>query len=272
MTLSDTTLEVLRTDLVSSIDAHNRGRSRRRMIAVVPVLALIGAAGLVLSSGDDTAAYALTARADGTIRVQVFPDFDDVEDLQASLAEQGLQTAVVQIRSHPSLEGVVEVVSHSNKATGALEFDNGEFVIDVAAAAGEIEILIYSPTKEGDTYQAAPSVFAPGQEFAGLHCAYPDRPLTTPDFEDRASEAGIDNIRWTVFGDIDPDNGSIDAEEFDERPEGVITGAQMSDPEKMLVFVDSDGSRPAADTIGMNDGTHYREVPACTSELAARWE
>ncbi len=272
MTLSDTTLEALRTDLVSSIGVHNRRRSRRRMIAALPALALVGAVGLLLSRDGDTPAYALTSRADGTIRVQVFPDFDDVEDLQASLAEHGLEALVIQIRSHPSLEGVVEVVSHSNEATGALEFDDGDFVIDVTAVSGEIEILIYSPTEDGETYQAAPSVFAPGQEFAGLHCAYADRPLTTTDFEDRLSEAGIVDIRWIVFDGVDHDDGSIDAEEFDDRPEGVVTGAQMNDPNRLLVFVDPDGSRPAANTISMNDGTHYHDRPACTPELADRWE
>ena len=86
------------------------------------------------------------------------------------------------------------------------------------------------------------------------------------------SAAGIVDINWTVFGDVDPENGSLDVEEFDDRPEGVVTGAQMRDPDTMLVIVDLDDPRPAADTISMNDGTHYRDVPACTPELAAHWE
>lgn len=272
MTITDTTLDTIKSDLVSGIETHNRRRSRRRVAATVPVVGLLAGAGLVLASGGDNPAYALTERADGTIRVEVFPDFDDVEALQGDLREAGLDAAVVQIRAHPSLEGVVEVSSHSNEASGAIEFDDAQFVIDVGAVEGEVEILIYSPTSDGDRYQAAPSVFAPDQPLAGLHCAFSAGPLPTQEFETRAREAGVTDFGWTVFGELDEATGAVESTDSSERPDGAIIGAQMRDAATLQVFVDQDDEQPAADTISMNDGTHYRDVPVCTDDLAARWE
>lgn len=272
MTVTESTLDAIKTDLVLGIREHNRRRNRYRMAVAVPVLGLIAAAGIVLANATDNPAYALTEQSDGTIRVQVFPEFDDVDALQSELEDAGLQVAVIQLRAAPSLEGVVEVSSSDNVASGALEFQGGEFVIDVGAVQSEIEILIYSPTDSGDDYGVSPSVFAPGQQFQGLHCAYPDAPLTSADFEARARAAGVSNIKWMSLGDIDPDTGSATAREYDERPGGVVISAQMTNPDTMQVVVDLESQEPAASTIGMNDGTHYRPVPTCTPELAALWE
>lgn len=272
MTVAESTLDTIKTDLVSGIKQHNRRRNHRRMATAASVLGLIAAAGIVLTNGSDNLAYALTEQPDGTISVQVFPDFDDVGSLQSDLEDAGLQAVVLQLRADPSLEGVVEVSIHYNEASGALEFQDGEFVIDVGAVQGEIEILIYSPTGSSDDYGASPSVFAPGQQFQGLHCAYPNAPLTSADFEARARAAGVSNITWMSFGDIDPDTGSVEATDYDEQPGGVVIGAQMRNPDTMQVVVDLDSQAPAATTISMNDGTHYRPVPTCTPELAALWE
>jgi len=256
---------------VSGIEQHNRRRTHRWMAAAIPAVALIATAGLIATNDSDNPTYALTEQPDGMIHVEVFPDFDDVDSLESDLKEAGLEVVVVQLRAAPSLEGVVEVASHDNEASGAIEFQGGQFAIDTAAVDGEIEILIYSSTKPGDDYQASPSVFAPGQVFEGLHCAYPNTPLTTADFEARAIEAGISNFTWTSFGDIDPVTGSVDVTDYDEQPGGVVTGAQMKNADTMEVFIDLDSQTPAATTISMNDGTHYRSILNCTPELAARW-
>ena len=271
MTITDPTLDRIKTDLVSGIETHQRRRSRRRIAATIPVLGLIIGTGLVLASADDNPAYALTERADGTIRVEVFPDFDDVDALRAELQDAGLDAAIVQLRAPPSLEGVVEVSSHDNEASGAIEFDDAEFVIDTGDIEGEIEILIYSPTAAGDTYGVSPSIFAPDQPLAGLHCAYTNNAMPTGELEVRALEAGVTNFVWMVFGEIDED-GSVEVTNSDERPDGVVTGAQMQDPDTLQVSVTPTSDQPAATAISMNDGTHYRVVPTCTDDLAARWE
>lgn len=271
MTITDSTLDRIKTDLVSGIETHQRRRSRRRIAATVPVLGLIIGTGLVLASADDNPAYALTQRADGTIRVEVFPEFDDVDSLQDELHNAGLDAVVVQLRAHPSLEGIVEVSSHNNEASGAIEFSDAEFLIDIGNVEGEIEILIYSPTAAGDTYGVSPSIFAPDQPLAGLHCTYTNDVMPTSELEMRASEAGVTNFVWTVFGEIDED-GSVEFKDSDERPDGVVSGASMRDEKTLHVSVTPTSDQPAASAISMNDGTHYRVVPTCTEDLAARWE
>lgn len=272
MTVTESTLDNIKTDLMSGIEQHNRRSKRRWMAAAVPAVALIATVGLIASNDSDNPTYALTEQPDGTLLVEVYPDFDDVESLESDLEQAGLDVVVIQIRAAPSLEGVVEIASHDNEASGAIEFQEGRFAIDTGAADGEIEILIYSPTKPGDDYQASPSVFASGQAFEGLQCAYPTTPLTAADFEARAISAGVSNIHWTSFGDIGPETGSIDFTEHDDQPGGVVTGAQMRNTDTMDVFIDLDSQTPAASTISMSDGTHYRSFPSCTPELAARWE
>lgn len=272
MTLTETDLQGIRTELVSGIAQSNRRRTRRRMVAAVPALALVAMAGVVIADSGDNPAHALERQTDGTIRVEIYPDFDDVDALRDDLGGAGLDVAVIQLRAHQSLEGVVEIASHENTASGALEFQGSEFVIDPEAVTGEIEVLIYSPTNTGDTYQAAPSVFAPGQELAGLHCALSDRPLTTQGLEDRATDAGVSGFVWTTFGEIDEVSGLVDFTESEVRPDGFVTGARMRDELTMDVFVSSDDDTPAAASIVMTDGTHYRETPECSPELAAAWE
>lgn len=272
MTITDTTLNEVRSNLVSGIARHNRRRSRRKLAAFAPVAAIAIAIGLVVAQGDPSPAFALTELGDGTLRVEVFPEFDDVDDLQSSLQDAGLDAVVIQLRAHPSLEGVIEVSSHANEASGALEFDDGEFVIDVAEVEGEVEILIYSPADPGADYQVAPSVFAPDQALGGLHCAYPDQALSTAELEQRASDAGITKLTWTVFGEMEAETGTVDIEDFDQRPDGFVTGAQMRNADTLRVMVSTADIGPAADTINMSDGTHYRPTPTCTPELAANWD
>lgn len=274
MTMTETRIDDLRDGLVTGIRASNHRRARRqRALFAVPLLVLVAAAGLILRSGDGEAAYALFERTDGTVRVEVFPDFDDVESLENDLADLGLETAVVNLRAHPSLEGVVEVVSHDNSAAGAMEFDEGEFVIDVGSAEGLIEVLIYSATDPDQDYQASPSLFAPGQELGGLHCAYIDSGLTTAEFEAHARAAGISEFRWTTFGEVDEQTGSIDFKESGDRPDGIVSGAQLRSSGTADVFIDEQSApAPAAESITMSDGTHYRPVPVCTPELAEPWE
>lgn len=272
MTITDQALDDIKTDLISGIRLHNRQRSRRRIAAMVPVLGLLAAAGLVVASGDDQPAYAFNQRADGTIRVEVFPDFDDVGALQRDLRAAGLDAVVVQLRAHPSLEGLVEVVSHDNEASGAVEIDGAEFVIDIGAVDGEIEILVYSATEAGGQYQVSPSVFAPGEPLAGLHCASTSGPLLSDEFARRAGAAGIERFAWTVFGSVDDETQSIEFTEHAERPDGAIVGAQMRDAETVQVFLEPTATEPAAVGISMHDGTHDREVPSCTPALAAAWE
>lgn len=271
MTLPDSTIDALRTDLIAGINASNRRRRRRRMVAAVPVLAVLGGIGLVMREGEQAPAYAMAQHPDGTVRVQVFPDFDDVDGLRDSLRDVGLDASLIHLRSHPSIDGIVEVVSHDNEDSRAFKFDNGEFVIDAGMARGSIEILIYGGVAEGEDYQASPSVFYPEQTLAGLHCAYSDRPLPTADFDERLDEVGEFEVKWTIFGESDPETGSIDHEDFDERPDGFVTGAAWSNSDTVWVFVAPDTAEPAADSITMHDGTHYGERPVCTPELAEAW-
>ncbi len=272
MTLTETHLDTIKSGLVSGIEQHNRRRVRRRALLAVPALAFIAAGAFVLTDGGSNPAHALTEQPDGTILVEVFPDFSDVVGLQQDLADAGLEAMVVQLRAHPSLEGVVEVSSHDNEAAGALEFQDGSFVIDLGAVEGPLEILVYSATSAGNDYQASPSVFGPGQPFHGLHCAYPDGPLTSADFDARLQEAGITKVNWVTFGPVDPDTGAIESAEHDEQPGGAVVDSQMRNADTLDVFVDLDGEAPAAATISMHDGTHQRTLPECTQELAVRWE
>lgn len=271
MTLTDSTLHNMRNDLVAGIDNSNRRRrSRRRAVTAVPVLAAVAGTSLLLRKGDTDPAYAMTEAADGAIRVEIYPDFDDVEALEGSLAAAGLDTVVVHLKGHPSLDGLIEVSSHNNEGTGALEFDNGEFVIEPAAVEGEIEILIYSAAEPGENYQFAPSIFAPDQALGGLPCAYPDTPLTTAELERRANDVGITNITWVLFEQAGA--GEVGFEDADHRPDGIVTSAQLRNADTLSVIVVADLTDPAESTLSMRDGTHYRQAAQCTPDLAARWD
>ncbi len=240
------------------------------MVAAVPVIGALAAVGTTLLNSDSDPAYALTELGDGTIRVEVYPDFDDVDGLENDLANAGVDAEVVSLRAHPDLVGIVEVASHDNEAAGALEIDGNEFVVEVRSLVGPIEILVYSPAGNSD-YQASPSIFAAGQPLAGLHCTYTEGPLGTADLEQAAIEAGIEEFSWTWFGELDEDTGEIATETHNTRPEGSVSGAQMRNDDQLDVFV-SETEKPAADWIEMTDGTHDRNRPDCTPELAARWE
>lgn len=276
MTLPEATLEAIRADLIAGIDRHNRRRRHRPRVAALAILAasvaVIATAALVFTGDNATAAHTVTAQPDGTIRIEVFPDFGDVTALETDLAAVGLDTVVIALRAHPSLQGVVEVVSHTNTGSGALAFDDGQFEIHPDQVSGEIEILIYSPTPAGERYQAAPSIFAPGQPLAGLHCAYPDRPLPATELAERLDNTELDTIEWTVI-DRDPTNERIDASEHTTPPDGNVLDAQQRDPHTVAVFVTTNTPGPSAATsITMHDGTHYGPRPACTPELANPWQ
>lgn len=271
MTLADDTLTSIRDELVVAVSNNNRRRrSRRRRAIVLPVVAVAAGASLIVANHGDNPAYALTEVADGTIRVEIYPDFDDVKALESSLAAAGLDSVVVHLKGHPSLDGVIEVSSHNNESAGALEFDNDEFVINPAAVDGEIEILIYSAAEPGQNYQFAPSIFAPDQPLGGLPCTHPDSPLTTAELEQRANDVGITDITWVLFEQAIA--GEVGLEDTDERPDGVVTGAQLRNADTLSVFVVPDSTDPAASTLSMSDGTHYRPATQCTPELAARWD
>lgn len=270
MTLPDTTVQHIRASLVTGIETHNRRRrTRRRFATAIPVVAAAIGGGLVVTSNDSSPAYALTRAPNGIIRVEVYPNFDEVEGLQAALADAGLDAVVIHLRSHPSLDGVIEVSSHNNENSGAFEFDNGEFVIDASAVEGEIEILIYSTADEGQPYQAAPSIFAPGQQLGGLACAYPDAPLTPAELERRSREVGLTDFVWVKFDELGA--GSTSEGETDERPDGVVGGAQLRDADTLMVSVYADLPGVMGADLSLSGGAHYRDAPTCTPELAAPW-
>lgn len=272
MTLTEETLQNVRGDLVAGIATSNRRRrSRRKLATAVPVVAAaaIGAS-LMMTTGDDNPAYAVAERADGTIRVEIYPEFDDVEALEKTLADAGLDSVVVHLKGHPSLDGVIEVSSHNNESSGALESTDGQFVIEPDAVEGEIEILIYSAAEPGENYQFAPSIFAPDQALGGLPCAYPDAPLTAAELERRANDAGINNLEWVLFETAAP--GEVAFEETKQRPDGTVTGAQLRNADTLSVIVVGDLNDPAATTLSMSDGTHYRQAAECTPDLTARWD
>lgn len=270
MTLTDEATARMRGELVVGIDRSNtrRRRNRRRALVVPVLLVLLGITVAVVGSGNDPA-YALATTPDGSIRVEIYPDFDDVDELEAELRDFGLDVTVVQLRGHPSLDGLIEIASHDNQASGAFEIDDGEFVVDVARVEGEVEILVYSTAEDGETYQFAPSIFAMGQPLEGLHCAYTDRPLSTAEFEQRASEVGLNRIEWILF-----ETQALGSEGSEEslRPDGVVTGAQLHDESTLLAIVVPASDQPASETIVMSDGSHSPASAGCNPALAAQWD
>ncbi len=271
MTLTESELNNIGTELVAGVNRHRIRRRRRYAVAAIPVIGVLVGVGAVASGGDHTPAYALTHGADGIIEVEIFPDFDDAEALASDLTDAGLDVEVVQLRADPSLDGVAEVVSHDNEGTAAMEFEGSAFRIDAVEVEGLVEILLYTRAEPGEDYQASPSLFAPDQPLAGMHCAYPDRPLSTDEVERALADAGLVDVEWTVFEDHDPETGAIEARDHEDRPEGFVTGASLRNETTVFVAV-AEETGPAATTIVMDDGTHYRDRPQCTAELAARWE
>ncbi len=259
----------LRSDLVAGVMKSNRRRRRRRMVGIAGV-GVFGFMG-VLSIDSPEPAYAVMKAPNGVVEVEVFPELDDVDDLQQALADVGLEATVVNLRAHPSLVGVVEVTGHENQNSGAMtSTGDGRFSIDAAKVTGPVEVLIYSEA-QGEQYQAAPSIFRPGQPLAGLHCAFNDGPLPTEVLETRAIEAGLTEFEWTVFGEMDPETFEIETKSSKDRPDGFVVGASMGDETTLSVFVSEDERAPATEVISMHDGTHRTESPECTPELAAPW-
>ncbi len=170
------------------------------------------------------------------------------------------------LRAHPSLDGVVELVSHDRRAIGAVQPSRGELIIDPRALTGPIEMLVYS-TPDPNTslrsweplWQASPSVFHPDEPLGGLNCSI-DGPLTSDALAIHAAAAGITSIRW-----VSPDN----PEPTSQRPDGVIVAASMWAPAQLTVVVSATG--PDAAELSMDDGLHFSPRPTCSSELAHRW-
>lgn len=271
MTLTESATEAIRSDLITGIETTNRHRRKRyRNVVLAPLLAVVATAGFYLSIGDPEPAFALMQAADGTIRVEVYPDFDQVDELQQALDDAGLETIIVHLKGHPSLDGLVEVTSHGNEQSEVFEFDNGEFVIEPASVQGNIEILIYSAAAEGEPYQFAPSIFSSGQELAGLPCAYSEGPLSTAELELRANQVGITDIEWVLFDRSAPEEtGSESA----ERPiDAAVLDAGLASAQTLRVIASMEVDGPASETLRMTDGTHHRESIVCTPELAAQWE
>lgn len=275
MTITETAIATpspdhIRSDLVAGVMRHNRRRRSRQRLASAVAVAAIGFGALNLIDTSEPA-FAVTQQPNGIVEVEVFPELDDVDDLEEALADVGLEATIVNLASHPSLVGVVEVTGHENQSNGSMRSDDRTFTIDASQVTGPIEVLIYSDAR-GARYQAAPSVFSPGQELAGLHCAFDDRPLTTEVLEERANAAGIVDIEWWIFGETDPETFEIEADKFDDRPEGFVDGAHLIDEGTLTVFATIDDDRPAAQSIVMHDGTHRESNPECTPELATGWE
>ena len=271
MTLTEETTHRLRSDLIDGVRRHQRRRSMRRRAVVIPLAFTAVTAAAVLYPSDRNPAYALTVGADGTIRVQIHPEFNDVGQLQEELRSVGLDVNVVHLKGHPSLDRLVEVVSHDNERNGALKFDGAEFELDRQAAEGQIEILIYSAADPGQPYQFSPSIFSIGQPLEGLHCAYADGQLSTDEFERRASEVGLDDIEWVYFDRV-PTTEGVTASEPEDRPEGMVVDAHWADEDTIRAIVYPNTDEPASDTIIMYDGSHDPAEQACTPDLAARWE
>lgn len=263
----------IRDDLVDAVGRSNhRRRRRQRMIAGPIAIAVIAVIGLGFWTGTQAEpAFALRSTVDGVIEVEVYPDFDEVEALQDELRAAGVDTVVVALRGHPSLDGLVEVVSHTNENSDAFvqSFDGRSFELDPNKIVGEVEVLVYSAAADGESYQFAPSIFSEGQPLAGLPCAYPDEPLTTIELESRAIAAGLTQIRWVSFEGSGP---GLTGTETDDRPEGIVTDAQLASADVLRVIVRADdGTTPsAAEMIGRGDGSHAKSPP-CTPELAAAW-
>lgn len=274
MTITDSSIaspspDQVRSDLVAGVMRHNHRRRSRQRLAVAGAVAVIGFGSFGLIDTSDPA-FAVMQQPNGLIEVEIFPELDEVDDLERALGDVGLEATIVNLAAHPSLVGVVEVTGHENQSNGSMRSDDGTFMIDPSQVTGPVEVLVYSDAGDAQ-YQAAPSVFSPGQELAGLHCAYDDRPLTTEALEQHATAAGIANIEWWIFGEMNADTFEVEADVFDDRPDGFVDGAHLIDEDTLTVFATIDNERPAAQSIVMYDGTHSESDPECTPELAARW-
>lgn len=264
---ADQTISQIRTDLLAGITDQNRRHKRKRLVGAAPLVMLLATVFVVSSIGNEERAFAMSTADNGTIRVEVFPDFDQVEELEESLADVGLQSQVVHLRSHPSFDGRIEVTVHNNEGSNAFEFDDGEFVIETSAVEGPVEILIYAAAAEGEEYQFAPSIFSPGQLLAGLPCAFPNQPLTTLEIETRALDAGIASIDWHLFDELEA--GAEARAETNERPDAFVVEAQLRNPDTLIVIATTSDPGPAAGTLML--GSPLDETVTCTPELAGQW-
>ena len=261
-------LDNIRTELVAGAERMIQRRRVRRRIAVGAMTLLAASAVVTVGFGviGTDPAFAVSEGGDGTIHVDIYPQFDQAEALRAELADAGVVVEVIVLRAHPSLDGVVEFVSHEQQAIGAVQLSGGELIIDPLALAGPIEMLVYS-TPDPNTelrgweplWQAAPSVFHPDEPLGGLNCSI-DGPLTSDALETRAVAEGITEIRW-IFVD-GPESTS-------DRPDGVILAASMWAPGQLTAVVSPTG--PDATQLSMDDGLHFSTRPTCSSELADSW-
>ena len=261
---TDQNIAHIRSDLLAGItNANQQRRWRRWSVAAVGPIAALTIGTVAITSPSRAAAFELIEEPNGTISVDILPEFSEIEALQEELEEAGVESSVVALHAPPQLEGLVEVVSHDNTASGAAEHRDGNFVIDIPNLIGEIEILVYSVTPEGERYQAAPSLFRDGEPLARRHCEFNDAPIQTEQVATWLEDIGIEKVEWTVFGETNPDTFEIEFEDFEERPEGYVTGAQLIAADTVWVAVSQTNSDAARNTIAMHDGTHEVASPTC---------
>ncbi len=250
---------------------------RPRLVVValmVATLALVVAPSLL--APHRSSAFAVTQLADGRIHVTVASDFDESARLQDELAEVGVDVDVLRLSAHPRLVGTIELVplgEHGVSAAGAegLEAARGEFWVDPTLFRGTVEVLIYASPEDGEDWQAAPSIFHPGEPLGGLPCAL-EGPMDTATLERFARQVGISRFEW-LPAPTSRDEDSMPVNPTSERLAGDVMAASMASPEELRVIVSPPtvvGGSPASPP-SMDLGVHTGEQAVCTPELAARW-
>lgn len=241
-------------------------------VAAALVVAVVAGPALVGPPARGSSAYAVQILPDGRIHVRVAADFDEGRRLERELRDAGVDVDVISVTSHPRLVGTIEFPQHQLAKEG-LEAGKGEFWIDPLRFTGTVEVLINVAAEPGEEWRQAPSVFHPDEPLGGLPCALPG-PLGTATLERYARDAGITTFVWWVT-EGDPKARSRNVTRSGARPEGEVEHAELVAPGKLRV-----GVRPAAvvDRFGhagrpsMNLNVHESPEPACTPELAARWQ
>lgn len=258
-----------RTDSTQQPELAGRpGRMLRLVAGIAAVaMALVLAPG-VFTEGDQ--AFAVRQLPNGVIEVDASPQFRDGDALAAELGEFGIDVEITTVPSSPSLVGEVEVF-----APGGGEYipegisfgadgtaDVFRLQIDPALFKEELVLRIYAAAENGEPYEAATSVFQPGEVLGGLHCALGE-PLRAELVAPYLADLGL-TATWTLITPTG-DPSITNSEPVRAVPSGVILSGFARDASTVEFEVQGDG-------VILPDiyGAFYADQP-CSAEQAASW-
>ncbi len=258
-------IDALLADAPDEVTALPGAPSRPRRwarVAVTAAAAASVAAGLVVVGvpGNSDRAYAFRQLEDGRIVIDWMAKRHGGRELVEDLRDYGLDVQIVQeVPASPSMVGIVQPQNLNTDEANPRAWPPGvtiggpdgspkvfTWIIDPALFDTTIPVHLYVATPPGADYQAAESVFHPGEPLADARCSLP-QPLQPSEAAALADGAGL-TVTWTIETPTDADANTWTGEfrPSPTMPAGTVVGDQQINDDTVDFTVRPAGQWPTA--------------------------